>query len=106
MLTNDVISFEQWALKCTSISQKSKSKMRLYVLCKISIPCSGSKDTAGGQFKGLQGYFLYTVYFHILHLFFSDFLKWQKCQALLKFKKQERECLQEQGEEQCSSDEV
>ena len=37
---------------------------------------------------------------------FSDFLKWQKCQALLKFKKHEREYLQAEGEEPCSSDEV
>ena len=37
---------------------------------------------------------------------FLDFLKWRKCQALLKFKKQEREYLQAQGEESYSSDEV
>ena len=68
----------------------------MYIIVHPALTVSNSKRYK----KGKKAVTLITSYL------FLDFLKWRKCQALLKFKKQEREYIQAQGEESYSSDEV
>ena len=42
----------------------------------------------------------------VAHVFAADLPRWRKCQALLKFKREERRTLREEGDEEEFSDEV